>query len=267
MTQEQKHAVEVEQLSFEIAEKMILLDVSFRVRQAEYLSIIGPNGAGKTTLIRCLNRILRPSAGEIRIKGRRLPEYTQKELAKAVSYVPQMRGGLFPFTVREFVMLGRYPHLSPFSSVSEQDRRKVDEALELTGTYAFADRKINSLSGGEFQKVSIASALAQEADIMLLDEPITFLDPRYQNEVNRLLKQLNTEKGVTIIAVSHDINSAVLHSDRILALREGKSAFMGNVAEMTQDGVLEAIFDTPFLFVNHPRAGIPVIVPEEFVKE
>ena len=211
----------------------------------------------------CLNRILSGGQGSIRIKGKPLELYSQKELARAVSYVPQADGRQLPFTTEEFVTMGRYPYLSPFSSVSCEDRKLVRRVMELTATDSLAERTLDSLSGGERQKVFIAAAVAQGAEIVLLDEPTTFLDYRHQVEIRRLLKELNRDHGATIIAVTHDLNSAVFSGNRVLALKAGEILFDGEATELIQSQLLESIYDTSFSLMNHPRTGRPFIAPEE----
>ncbi len=254
-------AIEVRNFSFRLATKEILRDVSLTVRRGEYFSIIGPNGAGKTTLLKCIDRILDGGSGEIRIFGRPLGSYRQKELARRISYVPQADARMFPFTVEQFVLMGRYPYLSPFSSAGREDRQAVREALEITATAEFADRMLGTLSGGERQKVYIAAALAQGAEVLLLDEPTTFLDYRHQIEIRDVLARANRRSGVTVIAVTHDVNRAALDSDRVMALREGAVAFCGPPGEVMNRGVLERIYGVPLLLVPHPHARLPVIVP------
>ncbi|NLY01182.1 MAG: ABC transporter ATP-binding protein [Rhodopirellula sp.] len=254
-------AVEVRDFSFRLGKKAILHDVSFTVRRGEYLSIIGPNGAGKTTLLKCIDRILTGGKGEIRVFGRPLASYRQKELARRISYVPQADGRVFPFTVEQFVLMGRYPYLSPFSSVGLEDRRAVREALERTATTEFAGRLLNTLSGGERQKVYLAAALAQRADVLLLDEPTTFLDYRHQSEIRDVLALANAESGVTVVTVTHDVNRAALDSGRIVALRDGAVVFRGLPREVMQPSVLERIYGTGLLLVPHPQANVPVIIP------
>jgi iron complex transport system ATP-binding protein len=252
--------IAVRDFSFRVGEKQILRGVSFSVRSGEYLSIIGPNGAGKTTLLRCLDRILTGGSGEIEVFGRPLGDFTQKELARRLGYVPQADGRVLPFTVEQFVLMGRYPYLSPFSSIRREDREAVRDALQVTGTEQFHDRLLDTLSGGERQKVYIAAAIAQGADVLLLDEPTTFLDYRHQAEIRELLAWVN-RSGTTIVAVTHDVNRAVLDSDRIVALREGAVAFCGRPEEVMQPSVLEGIYGTEFLLVGHPRAALSMIVP------
>ncbi len=254
--------IELDTFSFHFGAKRILHEVSFSVAAGEYVSIIGPNGAGKTTLLRCVDRLLHGGTGEIRIDGRPLHAYSQKELARAIGYVPQAGGLSFPFTVEQFVLMGRYPHLSPFSAVSKEDRRAVRQGMELTGTDAFADRSMGTLSGGERQKVLIAAALVQGASILLLDEPTTFLDYHHQQEVQDLLARVNRESGTTILAVTHDVNSAALQSDRIVALREGEVVFLGPPAEVMNAETLREIYGCSLRLVDHPQTGLSVIVPD-----
>jgi len=253
--------IEIENFSFSIDRKSILKDISVSIKKGEYVSIVGPNGAGKTTLIKCLNRILSGGTGTIEVEGKQLDTYKQKDLARRISYVPQANGHHFSFSVREFIMMGRYPYISPFSSVSAQDEAAVERAIKLTGTKKWADRLITTLSGGERQKVLIAAALAQEADVLLLDEPITFLDPGYQDEIYAILKSINLDQGITIISATHDINSAVLHSQKIIALKEGSLCFFGSPRDIMNNDKLYKLYGKSFLFIDHPEAGIPIILP------
>ena len=210
----------LEDFSLDLGGRAILRSLTFSVRKSERIAIVGPNGAGKTTLLKCLNRIHFRGRGSIRVAGRPLKEYSQDELARRLAYVPQAEGLSVPFTVEEFVLMGRYPHLGPLTSVGQKDREAVRGALEATGTTSFAERSLDTLSGGERQKVFLAAALTQEADILLLDEPAAFLDPAHQVDIYRLLRRIHRERGTTILSVTHDLNTALTHSDRVLALRE-----------------------------------------------
>jgi iron complex transport system ATP-binding protein len=255
--------VEIQNYSLRIGPKEILKNVTLSVDEGEYLSIIGPNGSGKTTLLKCLDGILTGGVGSIIIKGRPLHHYSQRELAKLVGYVPQADARSSPFTVFEFVMMGRYPYLTPFSSLTRTDECAVREALALTGTEEFSERSLNTLSGGERQKAFIAAALAQGAKILLLDEPTTFLDPRHTVEIQKILKRLNRDSGVTILSVTHDINSALLTSGRIMALKGGIVVFCGDAEEIARRGILDSIYEKPFLFAKHPQTGVPIVMPDE----
>jgi len=158
--------------------------------------------------------------------------------------------------------MGRYPHLSPFTTFAPGDRKAVRDALRLTGAMELAGRRMYTLSGGERQTVYIAAALAQGAPIMLLDEPATFLDPRHEAEINGVLKKIRIEAGVTIITVTHNINSAALESDRVVILKNGAVAFMGNARDIMSNDVLEPVYGKSFTFVRHPETGENVIVPD-----
>jgi iron complex transport system ATP-binding protein len=255
--------VQIQDYSLKIGQKEILKKVTLSVAEGEYLSIIGPNGSGKTTLLKCIDGILTGGTGTIAIMNHPLNHYSQRELAKLVGYVPQADNQASPFTVYEFVMMGRYPYLSPFSTLTQTDESAVCEALALTGTQHFAGRSLNTLSGGERQKAFIAAALAQGAKILLLDEPTTFLDPKHTVEIQRILKRLNLESGVTILSVTHDINSAILTGGKILALKGGTVVFCGDVKEVTGQGILESIYEKPFTFARHPQSGVSIIMPDE----
>ena len=196
-------------LSIRLSGKYILQDVSLSAGGGDYISIIGPNGAGKTTLIKCLGRIYKDWGGSIQIDGKPINEYSTKELAQLLSYVPQAEDRTLPFNVEEFVMMGRYPHLSPFTTLKMEDREAVNNAISLTGIESLRSQLMNTLSGGERQMAFIAGALVQGAKIFLLDEPTTFLDYRHQTAVMRILKTICRETGITIIAVHHDINMAI----------------------------------------------------------
>ncbi len=254
--------IEIDNFSLRIGSKRILDDVSLATEEGEYLTVIGPNGAGKTTLLRCLMRIMRGGDGTITVAGRALDDYSQRELAKLVGYVPQADGRALPFTVREFVMMGRYPHLSPFSLTTREDDEAVREAMELAGVLEFASRQIATLSGGERQSVFVTAALAQGAKILLLDEPATFLDPMHEARVHDLLRRVNRDRGVTVVAVTHDVNTAALQSDRVIALKEGRVIFGGSPGELMKNEVLERIYGKSFVMVEHPETGLPLVVPD-----
>lgn len=202
-------ALHVTDLHYAVGATRILHGISFSVRAGQYTAIIGPNGAGKTTLLKCINRIAAHWRGSIELYGQSLHHFSQKQLAKTLSYVPQLQETTFAFTVREFLLMSRFPYLSPFTPASRQDHQAVDSALDTTGMTDFSARTLGTLSSGERQKVYIAAALAQDTPVLLLDEPVTFLDPRYQAQVNRLLQHLHQECGRTVITVSHDINGAL----------------------------------------------------------
>jgi iron complex transport system ATP-binding protein len=254
--------IQTNDLSFEVAGKRILDKVCFNAAEGKRLFIVGPNGAGKTTLLRCLCRIIDDYTGKIKIKGRNLEEYSQKKLAAILTYVPQSLPADIQFTVHQFILMARYPHLSPFSVISPEDEKIAADAMEMTQTVCFANRAMSTLSGGERQQVSIAAALAQKAQIFLLDEPATYLDYKHQRDIHGLLMKINKTFQTTIICVTHDLNSAVLSADTIIALRDGRIVFEGGPAEIMNDKILEDIYSKKFNFASHPVTGQKLIVPD-----
>jgi len=257
----QPPALSVAHFRFEIDQREILRDISFEIQAGESVALIGPNGAGKSTLLKCLDRLIQGGAGEIQVFGRRLSTYRQLELARVLAYVPQTEARLMPFTVAEFVAMGRYPHGTAWSGIQARDRQVIRDALEMTGAAPLAQRLLSTLSGGERQQVHIAAALAQEPRILLLDEPTTFLDYKHQDEVAVLLHRINRQSGITLLSVHHDLNRAVLFSSRIIALRAGQIRFDGPAEQIMNREILREIYEMTFEFVAHPQTGMPVIVP------
>jgi iron complex transport system ATP-binding protein len=255
-------AVELEGFSFEMGSRRILEDITLSIHEGERVSVIGPNGSGKTTLLRCLVRINTPGTGAIRVCGRPVEGYDRRALARKVSYVPQAQGFFVPFTVREFLVMGRHSHLGAFAGPGRKDLEVIEWALSITGTLDLADRRITTLSGGEAQRVFIASSLAQQAGIMLLDEPTSFLDPGHQSDIHRILGRINREHGVTMVLVTHDLTYALQSSDRVLALKRGKVFYWGGPEGLVSGGVLESIYDNPFLILKHPMHERPIVIAE-----
>jgi iron complex transport system ATP-binding protein len=255
-------ALSVERYSIRLGDRELLRDLTFSIPAGDWTAIIGPNGAGKTTLLKSLLRILRGGRGSIRVAGAPLESYTQFDLARRLAYVPQGEGRSAPFTVREMIEMARYPHLGPLAPMRPEDRAEVDRALQDTGMAAFANRSMDALSGGERQKALLAAALAQQSEILLLDEPTAFLDPAQQADVLAVLGRAHREKGVTIVSVTHDLNEALAHARRVIALREGAVVFDGPSADLTTGDVLRRIYDHDFVIGTHPKTGRPVLFPD-----
>ena len=254
----------VRNFSFSFNGRPALQGIDFALPQSGCLSVIGPNGAGKSTLLKCLLRLHAGgrSSGEIRVKDRDLAAYDQRELARVISYVPQAGGWIPPFTVEEFLRLSRYPYGALGSAARNAACRAAAGAMSLTGTEALAGRSLKTLSGGERQKVYLAAALAQEAELMLLDEPATFLDPRHAAELHGLLRALNSERRLSMITVTHDLNQPLAAGGDALVLREGQQLFFGPVAELLPSGVLEKAYTHEFIYVRHPRTGRPAVLAD-----
>ena len=254
-------AFDVAGLSVRIGGKPILREITFALGTGRSLAIIGPNGAGKSTLLKSLGRIGLRAKGRIDVFGRPQRAYAQRALARCVSYVPQADGRTAPFTAFEFVLMARYPHLGAFAHLTHEDERIAREAMARTGVAEFATRRLDTLSGGERQKVYVAAALAQEARAILLDEPTTFLDYRHQAEILQLVRSVQSEAGLTVLTVMHDLNHGALKSDHVLALRSGMVAFWGTPGELIEGGRLEEVYETSFDVISHPETGDPIVVP------
>ncbi len=245
--------------------RAVLCDVSLSLGQGERLALVGPNGAGKTTLLKCLNRILTGWSGSITLDGKPLQAYRHRELARWMAYVPQSPSQAAPFSVEDFVAMGRYPYQGPVARLSREDRQTVGDALSLTDTDSLRNRPLYALSGGERQRVMLAAALAQEARILLLDEPTVFLDPRHEAAFCAVLARVHRERGLTMITVTHDLNRAVLMHDHLVALKEGRVAFSGSPSSFMGRSTLEEVYENPFLLAPHPTTGHPMVLPEAAV--
>jgi len=233
-------------------------DVSFSVARGKMVSIIGPNGAGKSTLMRMLCGLLRPDAGTARVHGDEVAELSRRAMAERISYVPQTPPHGIPYTVEEFVSMARYVHSNRVGGLDAAGRAAVEEALALTDCVPLRHRVMYTLSGGEARKVHLAAALAQGGEILLLDEPTTHLDYRHQREVVRLLQRAHVERGLTIVAVQHDLNQGVLNSDCVLAMKQGRVYFDGSPQGLLEDGRMELLFETPFAVFTLPDGSTHV---------
>ncbi|WOX55534.1 ABC transporter ATP-binding protein [Methanoculleus palmolei] len=246
----------VQGLSFSYRDRRVLTDVSFSLERGEVLGVVGPNGSGKTTLLRCLDRILDPE-GDVRLDGRDLSAMSRTEIARTIAYVPQSGGALNPVTVFETVLMGRRPYLR--WSVSEEDKRKVSEALSLLGIGGFASRRADRLSGGERQRVLIARALVQDARILLLDEPTSALDLRNQIEVMALLRRLADERRLAVVAAIHDLNLAARYCHRIVMLKEGRVLGEGAPSSLLTGEMMRAVYGVEAAVKD--EMGVPYVVP------
>ena len=212
--------LKVKDVEFGYNGTLVLEGISIDLGRSEIIGIVGPNGAGKSTLIRCIDRILTPRGGTILLDGADISNMTRMEIAKEMGYVPQTATRVFPATVFDTVLMGRRPHLGWKSSVEDIDI--VLEVLELLGITEFAMRDFNEISGGQQQKVLIARALAQEADILLLDEPTSNLDIRHQLEVMDIMQGIVRNNGISAIVAIHDLNLASRYTDRLLMMNGGR---------------------------------------------
>ncbi|MHC4497957.1 MAG: ABC transporter ATP-binding protein [Planctomycetota bacterium] len=235
--------IEVSNLSFGYSDVEVLRDLSFEVKKRSFLTIAGPNGAGKSTLLNLLCRTLKPKSGSIRIDSAPIESYSAKVLARKVAVVRQEFIPVFGFTVAEMVSMARTPYFDAFGFETETDTQIVAEALEMTDTAQFAARTLAELSGGERQRVFIARALAQDATILLLDEPTSFLDLKHQVRIYDLLKRMQLKKGKTIVAVTHDINLAAQYCDLTMLIGVDDSYYIGKAEDVFSARQIEEVFD------------------------
>jgi len=219
-------AVLIEDLSFKYDTDEVLKNIDLEIPRGNFVSILGPNGSGKTTLLKNICNILKPNNGKILINNREVSNYKYKELAKIIAVVHQNSDIQFDFSVFDIVLMGRFPYTSRFKGESSKDIEIAKEAMMNTGIWELRDKGINEISGGERQRVMIARALAQEPEILILDEPISNLDIKYQVGILELCKRLNKEKGLTIIMTLHDINLAGRYSDYLILLDKGRIKIM-----------------------------------------
>lgn len=223
-------------------EKEILKDIKFQVEDGQIVSIIGPNGSGKSTLIKALSRCIKPAKGSIYLDGENLSTIPTKEIAQKMAILPQVKNTSADITVKELVSYGRYPHLKFGQRLNREDEGIVNWAIEKTGLLNLKDRYIVTLSGGEQQRAWIAMSLSQKPEILLMDEPTTFLDISYQLEVLQLVKKLNQSLKLTVVMVLHDLNQAARYSDNIFVLKEGKLWEHGNPKKIMRGKLLKEVF-------------------------
>lgn len=241
--------------------RTLLHALNLEIPAGRVIGVIGHNGSGKSTLLKLLGRHLAATSGRITFEARALEAWSARAFARRVAYLPQATPATGGLTGRELIALGRYPWHGPLGRLSTQDRQKIDAAIELTATGSLADRLVDTLSGGERQRVWIAMLVAQDAGILLLDEPIAALDIAHQIEVLSLLRTLSHARGTGVVVVLHDVNMAAWYCDDILALREGRLIAHGPAARLITAETLEHIYGLPMEVINRDR-GRPVAVPQ-----
>jgi iron complex transport system ATP-binding protein len=249
--------VEAEKVRFRYNGTWVLRDLSFAIEEGEFFGIIGPNGSGKTTLLKVIDGLLMPQGGRVCIDGKDVRAMKRNDIAKQVAVVPQDTPMIFPFTVEEVVMMGRAPHLGRLRFEGKTDFEIVQKAMKRVDIHGFASRSINELSGGERQRVLIGRALAQEPRIILLDESTAFLDIKHQVSFFDLVKDLNREEAMTVIAVTHDINLASLYSDRVMILKEGSINRIGSPNTVITESAIKEVYETGVLVDQNPVTKLP----------
>jgi iron complex transport system ATP-binding protein len=234
-------------------------DISLTINEGEVVSLIGPNGSGKSTLLRVISRLLKPNSGAVYLDERNIHEMKSKEVAKTLTMLPQMNNHQLDLTVRELVEFGRHPHSGGKTSLSKEDIKIVDWAIDVTGLNHMQNRVLPSMSGGERQRAWIAMTVAQHPKVLLLDEPTTYLDIAHQLEVMELVKELNHKYNMTVIMVLHDINQAAQNSQRLIVLKNGKIHYDDSPHCVICKEMFQSIFEIDAeIYMQH---GNPVFTP------
>jgi cobalamin transport system ATP-binding protein len=237
--------------------RVVLHGLSLGVERGELVGVLGPNGSGKSTLLRAITGVLPLTEGEVELFGQPLPRMRRREIARRVGVVPQAGPVAFEFTVREVVAMGRTPHVARLHGETAHDRAAIETALARADCEDLADRLISELSGGEAQRAIIARALAQEPELLLLDEPTAFLDLNHQLEIFELLRRLNRAEGLTVVCISHDVNLASLYCDRIVLLKDGAVADEGHPTRVVTAERIRDVYGAAVLVDSDTPSGRP----------
>lgn len=260
-----ENIIETDQLNIGYEEQLIIQDLHLKLPKHKVTALVGANGCGKSTILKAIARILKPKQGVVYLNGKAVHTQKSKEIAKQLAILPQNPEAPEGLTVAELVSYGRSPHQGGFAALSRQDKEVIQQALEVTNMLSFARRPVDQLSGGQKQRVWIAMALAQETELLLLDEPTTYLDIAHQYDVLSLLRRLNKQEGRTIIMVVHDLNHASQFADYMVAISEGKIAYKGTPREVMKPEILYEVFGIHSNILEDPMTGQPICLP--YVRE
>ncbi|GAB3596382.1 ABC transporter ATP-binding protein [Angustibacter peucedani] len=255
------HTLLTQRLSLAYDERTVVHEVDLALPPGAVTVVVGANASGKSTLLRGLARLVRPSAGAVLLDGRSVHELPTREVARTLGLLPQSPVAPEGITVADLVGRGRYPHQGWLRRWTAADDEAVGRAMAATSTLELADRDVDELSGGQRQRVWIAMALAQETDVLLLDEPTTFLDVAHQVEVLDLVTDLNRARGTTVVMVLHDLNLAARYADHLVALRHGVVVAEGAPSEVVSEQLVQDVFGLPCRVVPDPVSGTPMVVP------
>ncbi|CAM2928829.1 iron complex transport system ATP-binding protein [Williamsia muralis] len=255
------HSLTIENLTLGYGNRNVIEKLDLTIPPGQVTAIVGANACGKSTLLRSMSRLLAPRTGRVVLDGKEVHRTPAKQLARTLGLLPQSPIAPEGITVADLVGRGRHPHQGMFARWSKEDDTAVAEALDATETAALADRPVDELSGGQRQRVWIAMALAQHTDLLLLDEPTTFLDVSHQIEVLDLLTDLNQQRGTTIVMVLHDLNMAARYSDHLIALADGTLHAAGKPAEVLTEDTVRAVFGLESQVITDPTSGKPLMLP------
>jgi iron complex transport system ATP-binding protein len=250
-----------EQLTISYDEQPIVDQLSMTVPDGKVTALIGANGSGKSTILKTMARLLKAQSGHVYLDGKSINQMDTKQVAKQLAILPQHPIAPEGLTVSELISFGRYPHQKGLGTLTKEDRKMIAWALEMTGLEEFAERPLEQMSGGQRQRAWIAMALAQGTDILLLDEPTTYLDMAHQLEVLQLLRRLNQEEGKTIVMVVHDLNHASQYADYVIAIKRGSIVSQGKPSEVMTCEMIREVFGIEADIIRCPRTGAPLCLP------
>ncbi|MEV7678712.1 ABC transporter ATP-binding protein [Streptomyces sp. NPDC088341] len=249
------------ELTLAYEDRTVVHELELAVPDGRVTVIVGPNACGKSTTLRALGRLLKPRGGSVLLDGEELAKIPTKRIARSIGLLPQSPVAPEAITVADLVSRGRQPHQHWWQQWSDEDERAVTEAMARTAVTELADRPVDELSGGQRQRVWIAMALAQETDLLLLDEPTTFLDIAHQVEVLDLVRRLNHEQGRTVVIVLHDLNQAARYADHLIAMKSGRVVAEGHPAEVVTADLVQEVFGLASVVIPDPVTGSPLVIP------
>lgn len=249
------------ELTLAYEDRTVVHALDLAVPDGQVTVIVGPNACGKSTTLRALGRLLKPKSGAVLLDGAELAKIPTKKIAQAIGLLPQTPVAPEAITVADLVARGRQPHQHWWQQWSDEDERAVTDAMERTAVTALAERPVDALSGGQRQRVWIAMALAQETDLLLLDEPTTYLDIAHQVEVLDLIRRLNRTRGRTVVAVLHDLNQAARYADHLIAMKAGRIVAEGHPADIVTADLVREVFGLTSVVIPDPVTGSPLVIP------
>ena len=257
----ESHQLAAQDITLAYGDRTVVEGLDLAIAPGKITVIVGANGCGKSTLLRALARLITPQQGSVVLDGKSLQQQPSKEIARTLGLLPQRPVAPEGIAVADLVGRGRHPHQRMLARWSPRDYQAVADALEATGITELADRSVDELSGGQQQRVWIAMALAQETDILLLDEPTTFLDVAHQIEVLDLLTDLNRERGTTVVMVLHDLNLAARYADELVAVLDGRVHAIGGPDEVITEALVNEVFGLESRVIADPLTGKPLVLP------